>query len=905
MAIYYADGFEHGVVTSDGNIAAQYGSVTGAVQWDSTPVYGSTSTGSAGFDGISRYLRWDQLDIAVPTSTQAAIVIQFKLYITSMSLTNELQLMKIWTGSPFYENWLYFTAAGNIASKYWGSPPTDDSGTNSFTPSTGTWYTVDAMVSTTSASGTWTFDWQIGPTGGSKTPMTARTVTNSGGEIGTVVLGWVDAVGGNTASFNIDDLIFSNDAADFPLADNYTVGRLRPNAVGTHSIDVGSGASNYFFTNSGAISLPDSTSYQAIDDTTALLSGSDYVELRRRATSGTDTNVPPRAVDALQVTNLNETAATARGNVDEDPDSPDALWATATGNNVATAIRLDMPTLVVDSTGTMVTKAYVRKSASSGSGTPTARIDLYYNGSLVASGTNQNVTSTTGQTITQNFDLATVGPSLGDGTLIELLLAGTASGGGPSVRASVDFGAIEISSCPTLTYTQPTNTWYLEYGFADNASSDTIIGVKPVFSFVQPTSGTGDITVKLRADGVDSNIFTGNPASTSQTDRAKWYSQTPNSTSWTDARLDAATLRFGYSADADPVTRLHAALLEVLYQSSGSQSVSMTGLGSASSFGTVSYTTGNVNVSQTGLASASSLGAVNAVPMPVYVPMTGLGSQSSFGTVSTRANYNLAMTGLGSAQAFGTVQPLSNQTTTMTGLASAQTFGTLTAAPGNVGVAQTGLASASSFGTASAVAGNVNVAQTGLASASSFGSVTTVAGNVNVSQTGLGTAQAFGTVTASTASSPQTVDFTGLALGTAGALGTASAVPGGVSATMTGIGSQSSFGSVTAAPGNVTATCSALASASAFGTVSTATGNVNVAMTGLASASAFGSAVAVGAGTANPASLGSASAFGSVSTLVGNVNVAMAGLGSASAFGSITMPGGDWDVAVLGGSTRR
>lgn len=129
-------------------------------------------------------------------------------------------------------------------------------------------------------------------------------------------------------------------------------------------------------------------------------------------------------------------------NIDEDPDSPDGAWATASGNNVGTIARVSFPTPTGSPTGVQTFKIYVRKNSASGSGTPTARIDLYENGTLLASGSDQNVTSTTGQMLSQDFDLAATPLGTADGSLVEARFVGTQSGGSPSVRASVDLGAI-------------------------------------------------------------------------------------------------------------------------------------------------------------------------------------------------------------------------------------------------------------------------------------------------------------------------------------------------------------------------------------------------------------------------------------------------------------------------------
>lgn len=124
--------------------------------------------------------------------------------------------------------------------------------------------------------------------------------------------------------------------------------------------------------------------------------------------------------------------------IDEDPDTPDGAWMVATANNVNTEARVGFPTPPGPPARTQTFKAWVRKN-SANSGSPTARIDLYENGSLAASGSGATVTSTTGQLVTQTFSVSLSDPS---GAGVQAVFVGTSVGGSPSVRNSVDLGAI-------------------------------------------------------------------------------------------------------------------------------------------------------------------------------------------------------------------------------------------------------------------------------------------------------------------------------------------------------------------------------------------------------------------------------------------------------------------------------
>jgi hypothetical protein len=88
----------------------------------------------------------------------------------------------------------------------------------------------------------------------------------------------------------------------------------------------------------------------------------------------------------------------------------------------------------------------------------------------------------------------------------------------------------------------------------------------------------------------------------------------------------------------------------------GGQTVTMTGLGTASSVGTATAVPGAVTATMTGLASASSFGTTTALPGGVNVPVNGLASAASFGSPGEATGpVSVPVTGLGSAGAFGTI----------------------------------------------------------------------------------------------------------------------------------------------------------------------------------------------------------------------------------------------------------
>jgi hypothetical protein len=143
------------------------------------------------------------------------------------------------------------------------------------------------------------------------------------------------------------------------------------------------------------------------------------------------------APDALlDQTNLEGSVA----DVDDDPDSPDGSWLTASNNNADSVARVSFPSPTGSPTvGTDLQefRALVRKAG--GSGTPEARIELYEDGSLVRAGDDQGITGDTVLALTWNAsELATA-----NGALVECRVYGTKSGGAPAARATIEVGAVE------------------------------------------------------------------------------------------------------------------------------------------------------------------------------------------------------------------------------------------------------------------------------------------------------------------------------------------------------------------------------------------------------------------------------------------------------------------------------
>jgi len=83
----------------------------------------------------------------------------------------------------------------------------------------------------------------------------------------------------------------------------------------------------------------------------------------------------------------------------------------------------------------------VRLDTNSGTGTPTARIEVWESGVLFVAGSEVDVTSSSTQIITFDWDATGLSDSTGAG--VEIKVFGTKTGGSPTVRSTVDVGFVE------------------------------------------------------------------------------------------------------------------------------------------------------------------------------------------------------------------------------------------------------------------------------------------------------------------------------------------------------------------------------------------------------------------------------------------------------------------------------
>lgn len=131
--------------------------------------------------------------------------------------------------------------------------------------------------------------------------------------------------------------------------------------------------------------------------------------------------------------------------IDDDPDSPDGLWLTASSNNANSICRVSFPT----PTGNPTTGAGLQNFKWWARLTPngtacTYNVYLYENGTVLNGGAaiaTGSLTSTSGQLITATWDATLLGTA--DGSLVEAQLEVVKSGGAPGARTTGEVGAVE------------------------------------------------------------------------------------------------------------------------------------------------------------------------------------------------------------------------------------------------------------------------------------------------------------------------------------------------------------------------------------------------------------------------------------------------------------------------------
>lgn len=140
----------------------------------------------------------------------------------------------------------------------------------------------------------------------------------------------------------------------------------------------------------------------------------------------------------------------AVGDIQADPDTKTGSWTAAdpiraTGNNVDTEIYCSFPS----PTGNLTVGAdlqefrvLLRPYDSGQTGDPNWRIELWENGGLVRAGSNTQILNDAGDTVV-SFTWNANELSAQSGANVEIKVFGVRTAGGPAVRNTVDFGAVE------------------------------------------------------------------------------------------------------------------------------------------------------------------------------------------------------------------------------------------------------------------------------------------------------------------------------------------------------------------------------------------------------------------------------------------------------------------------------
>ena len=193
------------------------------------------------------------------------------------------------------------------------------------------------------------------------------------------------------------------------------------------------------------------------------------------------------------VSSSNLTGATV-ANLDDDPDAPDADWATAT--SVAdTSLQAGFPTPPSDpavGADLQEFRVLLRKDVSGGND-PDYDLELWESGggaplaTLVSGAT---LSSDTGEVVSVTWDASLLGTA--DGSAVELRVVGNRSGGNPSKRRTVEVGAVEWNA---VFEAPASNLYYLRARYYDPATG-RFLGQDPV-PFLQRYSYVGNSPTNL------------------------------------------------------------------------------------------------------------------------------------------------------------------------------------------------------------------------------------------------------------------------------------------------------------------------------------------------------------------------------------------------------------------------
>jgi hypothetical protein len=609
----HQDSFEHGVAVAAG--AGLYDGVSA-----SPPTYVTTPTPP---DGGTRCIKFNgnpnpQTVARNFAGTPTLLTGQFKIWLPSglTSGTGNITYMPL--GGPDFKIQL---VGGTPKLRF---VCTSDGSTEVSPVETGTlafdtWHRIAFRLNL--VANPWVFEWELdGTTQTGSSPAIAASAFS----FSSWTMGMIDNLGSGTWEWYCKDWVFSHTSGDYPFGN--LAGKIyKPNAVGTHNLDAAT--SLHFFKNDGsetALTTSETTSYQTLDD---IPLDSDLQHILIKTTPGaatlpvhqatvSHTGNPTTAPSAtLGTTALNDvliavvssggstTVPTLAGTytstgggswtlIDSGVGATSAFavyWSRCSGNHTGqtvTSTTVDSGSLVVSrynnvlSTATPIGANKI-ESATSNAANPGlgAFTSLHANSKIVLA-------------VAADDNLAVVSAAAAGGNALSIRGVPTSSGGADSGAGIMDrdqaaagttgaftttWGAnaastnkyllaFELRGAPSET--QPTNTWYAEYALEDGATAP--VSVRPI-ARIRNESGTdaNDLTIKLRANSNESNVFSGTIGSATDIYKSAILPTAPGGAAWTDGIFDGATLRVGYTADATPAMRIVALAVEAFHTVAG------------------------------------------------------------------------------------------------------------------------------------------------------------------------------------------------------------------------------------------------------------------------------------------------------------------------------------------------
>jgi hypothetical protein len=592
MALVLLDGFEHGKVTAAGG--GLFGAISGTPTAPTSPAppYGARALRCLGDNVYVRH------DFAAPSNVFVAHLRVYNAVRPGASTSIfQFQDTALITRSGFW-----MEADGTIrllAVEGAGSVVLDVSGP---VIAASTWTRYSLLVD--ASANPWSVKWSVNGTAQTdQAPVIPATTFE------VAYMGHIDAPGA-TCDNSFEDLAVWDTAADYSATRNVAVLGYLPNAVGTHNLDAAT--SVHFFKDVGgtetALTNSETTSWQVLDDS-PIDADTDHIILRTAAGSptvpvyqaaashsGNPTTAPSAtlgttAADDVLIcvvssggsNTIPTLAGTYSGGAWTAIDSAAlattgavaAYWSRCTGNHTGQTVT----STTVDS-GSLTVARYNNVLATA---TPIGA-------NKIESATTNAANSKVVLVVGADDNLAVVTAASAGGNALTVRSVPTSSGGadsgvgiadrdqataGTSGAITTTWGAnaagtgkyllaFELLGAPSVT--QPTNTWYAEYGFAASGETTDPLAVRAITRIRNDSGVTANsLTVKLRANSAETNIFSGDVASASDIYKSLVSAAMPGGGAWTDALFDAATIRTGYSSDADSGPRVEAALLEALF----------------------------------------------------------------------------------------------------------------------------------------------------------------------------------------------------------------------------------------------------------------------------------------------------------------------------------------------------